>query len=256
MMGKIIAIALNTFRESIRDRIFYSLLAFAILMLGFSMILSNLTIGDPIKIVKDFGLGAISLFGILIAIFVGIGLVYKEMEKRTIYVILAKPIARWQFLLGKYFGLSLILMIEVLVMTIGLFVLCYYYKPDVPWDLFLAIIPIYFELQLILAVALFFSSFASPFLSGLFTLAIFIIGHCSADLKALAANTEDIFLQRICDFLYYALPNLENLNFKARVVHHLPLPLSEITFSLIYAILFTSLIIILATTIFSRRDMR
>jgi ABC-type transport system involved in multi-copper enzyme maturation permease subunit len=156
MMGKIFAIALNTFRESIRDRIFYSLLAFAILMLGFSMILGNLTIGDPIKIVKDFGLGAISLFGILIAIFVGIGLVYKEMEKRTIYVMLAKPIARWQFLLGKYFGLSLILMIEVLVMTIGLFVLCYYYKPDVPWDLFLAIIPIYFELQLILAVALFF----------------------------------------------------------------------------------------------------
>jgi len=162
-MGKITAIALNTFRESIRDRIFYSLLAFAILMLGFSMILGNLTIGDPIKIVKDFGLGAISLFGTLIAIFVGIGMVYKEMEKRTIYVILAKPIARWQFLAGKYCGLSLILVVEVTVMTFLLFVLCYQYEPVIPWDLFKAIIPISFELQLILAVALLFSAFASPF---------------------------------------------------------------------------------------------
>lgn len=255
-MGKILAIALNTFRESIRDKIFYSLLAFAILMLGFSIILSNLTIGDPIKIVEDFGLGAISLFGTLIAIFVGIGLVYKEMERRTIYVILAKPIARWQFLLGKYFGLSLTLMIEVSVMTIGLFALCYHYRPEIPWDLFLAIIPIYFELELILAVALFFSSFTSPFLSGLFTLAIFIIGHCSVDLKALADKTKDIFLQRVCDFLYYALPNLEHLDFKTKVVHHLPLSLNEFALSLIYAILCTSVIILSAMAIFSHRDMK
>ncbi|QTA81907.1 putative ABC transporter, permease protein [Desulfonema limicola] len=255
-MGKITAIALNTFRESIRDKIFYSLLAFAVLMLGFSMILGNLTIGDPVKIVKDFGLGAISLFGTLIAIFVGIGLVYKEMDKRTIYVILSKPIARWQFLLGKYFGLSLTLMIEVVIMTIGLFLLCYFYVPDIPWSLFKAIIPICFELQLILAVALLFSSFSSPFLSGLFTLAVFIIGHTSADIKALADKTEDIFLQMICKNLYYALPNLENLNFKARVVHNLPLDFSEIGFSLVYAVVYTVMIILLSVIIFQNRDMK
>jgi ABC-type transport system involved in multi-copper enzyme maturation permease subunit len=255
-MQKIIAIALNTFRESIRDRIFYSLLAFAFLMLGFSMILGNLTIGDDIKIIKDFGLGAISLFGTLIAIFVGIGLVYKEMEKRTIYVILTKPIARWQFLLGKYGGLSLTLMIEVIVMTIGLFALCYYYEPKIPWDLMYAIVPIIFKLQLILAVALFFSAFASPFLSGLFTLGVFIIGHSSGELKALADKTDDLFLRKICDFLYYALPNLENLNFKAEVVHHLPISHGEIVFSLAYAVLYTALIILLSVIIFQRRDMK
>jgi ABC-type transport system involved in multi-copper enzyme maturation permease subunit len=255
-MQKIIAIALNTFRESIRDRIFYSLLAFAILMLGFSMILGNLTIGDDLKIVKDFGLGAISIFGTLIAIFVGIGLVYKEMEKRTIYVILSKPIARWQFLVGKYGGLSLTLMIEVIVMTVGLFALCYYYDPVIPWDLFYAIVPIIFKLQLILAVALFFSAFASPFLSGLFTLAVFIIGHSSGELKSLADKTDDLFLQRICDFLYYALPNLEKLNFKARVVHHLAISQAEIGYALLYATLYTILIILLSVIIFQRRDMK
>jgi len=261
-MGKIIAIALNTFRESIRDRVFYSLLAFAMLMLGFSMILGNLTIGNPLKIIQDFGLGMISLFGILIAIFVGIGLVYKEMEKRTIFVILAKPIARWQFLAGKYLGLSLTLMVEVIVMTIGIFVICYLQTPYfleqrlIHWELFYAIIPIVFELQLILAVALFFSSFSSPFLSGLFTLAVFVIGHTSTDLKALADKTDDTILQAICNTLYYALPNLENLNFKARVVHNLNITINEIGFSLLYAVLYTSATLLLAMIIFQNRDIK
>jgi ABC-type transport system involved in multi-copper enzyme maturation permease subunit len=253
-MGKIIAIALNTFRESIRDRIFYSLLAFAILMLGSSVILGYLTIGDSLKIIKDFGLSSIAIFGTLIAVFVGIGLVYKEMEKRTIYLILSKPVDRRQFLLGKYCGLSLTLMVEVLVMTIGLFVLCYFNKPEIPWELLYAIIPIIFELQLILAVALFFSTFASPFLSGLFTLSLFIVGHSSSDLKVLVENSDNVVLKGVCNILYYALPNFENLNFKARVVHHLPISLNEIGFSLLYASVFISLILILAILIFQHRD--
>lgn len=254
-MGKIAAIAMNTFRESIRDRIFYSLLAFAFLMLGFSMIFANLTIGDQIKIIKDFGLGAISLFGVLITIFVGIGLLYKEMEKRTIYVILAKPIARWQFLAGKYIGLTITLAVEVGVMTAGLFALCYYYQHTIPWDLLKAIVPIFFELLVILAVALLFSSFSSTFLSGLFTLSIFIIGHCTTDLKVLAEKTNDPFLQKFTSFFYYALPNLENLNFKARVVHNLPLLWEELGFSLLYASCYSLLLIILAMLIFQRREL-
>ncbi|MBU1343055.1 MAG: ABC transporter permease [Proteobacteria bacterium] len=162
-MGKIMAIALNTFRESIRDRIFYSLLFFAVVLILFSMVLSNLTIGDPLKIIKDFGLGSISIVGTLIAIFVGIGMVYKEMEKRTIFVILSKPLARWQFLIGKYFGLSLTILVEVAVMSILLFVLCFLYVPQVPWNLLYAIIPIFFEIVLILAVAFLFSTFSTSF---------------------------------------------------------------------------------------------
>lgn len=255
-MLKILAIALNTFRESIRDRIFYSLLAFAVIMLAFSLVLGNLTIGDEIKIIKDFGLGAISLFGVLIAIFVGISLVYKEMEKRTIYVILANPIARYQFILGKYAGLSLTLFVEVAIMSAGLLALCYFKQQIVPWELFKAIIPLWFELQLILAVALFFSAFVSPFLSGLLTLSVFIIGHLTQDFKQLVVNMDNPALKKTADFLYRTFPNLEALNYKSRVVHGLEIPWPEFWLSLAYATSYTTLLLGLTLFIFSRRDIR
>ncbi|MBF0259682.1 MAG: ABC transporter permease [Desulfamplus sp.] len=253
-MNKIAAIALNTFRESIRDRIFYSLLFFAVVLLAFSMVLGNLTLAEPVKIIKDFGLGSISIVGTLIAIFVGIGMVYKEMEKKTIYVILSKPIARWQFLIGKYCGLSITIIIEVVVMTVLLFILCYQYVPQIPLSLFYAIIPIYFELQLILAVAFLFSTFSTSFLSGMFTLSVFIIGHLTKDLKMLAQSGDDVVFQKFANGLYYFFPNLENLNFKARVVHNLGVSLPEILFSLLYSALYTAVILLLAIFIFERRD--
>ena len=255
-MRKIIAVALNTFRESIRDKIFYSLLAFAIIMLSFSIVLSYLTIGDEIKIVKDFGLAAISLFGVLIAIFVGINLVYKEMEKRTIYVILANPISRSQFVVGKYLGLSLTLLVEVVVMSLGLIVLCYMKQPQIAWDLFLAIVPIWFELQLILAIALLFSTFVSPFLSGLLTLAVFIVGHLTQDFRQLAENIDNTFVKKIADTLYYIFPNLETLNFKTSVVHGLDILPGDFIFSVGYSIAYTLLLLCLALIIFEKRDIR
>ena len=257
-MFKVFALALNTFRESIRDRVFYSLLAFAMIMLIFSLVLGYLTIGDEIKIIKDFGLGAISLFGVLIAIFVGISLVYKEMEKRTIYVILANPISRLQFLMGKYLGLSATLLVEVVAMSICLLVLCYIKmkEPVMPWDLFLAIIPIWLELQLILAVALLFSTFVSPFLSGLFTLAIFVVGHLTQDFRHIAENMENLALQKTADILYYVFPNLEILNYKTRVVHHLEITTGEFLSSLLYATIYTLSLLCLAVLIFQKRDIR
>lgn len=255
-MGKIAAIALNTFRETIRDRIFYSLLFFAMVLILFSVVLGKLTIGDPLKIVKDFGLGSISLVGMLIAIFVGIGMVYKEMERRTIYVILSKPLARWHFLLGKYFGLSLTLLVEVGVMTVLLFALCYCYEPVLDLRLLYAIVPIMFELQLILAAAFLFSTFASSFLSGMFTLSVFIIGHFTRDLKLLAGTTEDPLFQSVSNILYHVLPNLEFLNFKSRVVHHLPIDTGEFLLSLAYATLYTCMLMGIAVFIFRQRDIK
>lgn len=255
-MEKIVVLALNTFRESIRDRIFYSLLVFAVLMLAFSLVLGGLTIGDEIKIIKDFGLGSISIFGVLIAIFVGISLVYKEMEKRTIYVILANPISRYQFVLGKYAGLSLTLLVEVMVMSSGLLALCYFKQHAIPWELFLAIVPIWFELELILAVALLFSTFASPFLSGLFTLAVFVIGHLTQDFKQLVTNVDNPVLKQAADILYRIFPNLEALNYKAKVVHGLAISGQELLLSLTYALCYTLVLLVLALLIFNKRDIR
>ncbi len=253
-MNKVLAIGLNTFKESIRDKIFYSLLFFAVILILFSIVLGKLTIGDPMKIIKDFGLGAISIGGTLIAIFVGIGMVYKEMEKRTIYIILSKPLARWQFLMGKYLGLSLTILVEVAVMTILLFALCFVYEKTVPWPLLTAIVPIYIELLVILAFAVFFSAFSSPFLSGMFTLAVFIIGHFTQDLRLLAKSSEDRVFKILADGAYYLLPNLERLNYKTRVVHDLAIPGEEIGLSVVYAICYISVVLISAVFIFENRD--
>lgn len=255
-MRKILAIALNTFRESVRDKIFYSILAFAMIMLGFSVVLGNLSLGDTYKIIQDFGLMSLSLFGMLTAIFVGIGMVYKEMEKRTVYVILAKPISRWQFLLGKYLGLSLTLAIMEICMTVGLFALCYLYKGMIPYRDTFAVIGIVFELQLILAAAVFFSTFTTPFLSGLFTLAVFIIGHISVDLKMIADSFEASFLKSVMQSLYYILPDLEKLNFKAAVVHHLEIPFSAFSAALLYCLAYTAVILLGSVFVFNRRDMK
>ena len=253
-MSELFAIALNTFRESIRDRIFYSLLAFAMLMLAFSLVLGYLTIGDEIKIIKDFGLGAISLFGVLIAIFVGISLVYKEMEKRTIYIILANPISRSQFVLGKYLGLSLTLLVEVVVMSIGLLVLCYTEQPKVAWDLLIAILAIWFELQLMLAVAILFSTFVSPFLSGLLTMIVFVIGHLTQDFRVIVAKIDNHFIQKVADVFYYVFPNLEALNYKTQVVHGLQINPAEYFFSIGYSTAYILGLLSLSVLIFQRRD--
>jgi ABC-type transport system involved in multi-copper enzyme maturation permease subunit len=256
IMRKVAAICLNTFRESVRDKVFYSLLAFALLILGFSVVLGSLSLGDTYKIIQDFGLMAISLFGTLTAIFVGIGMVYKEMEKRTAYVILAKPIARWQFLLGKYCGLSLTLAVMEVFMIIGLFAVCYLYKEMVPYRSVYALVGIFFELQLILATAVLFSTFTTPFLSGLFTLSAFIVGHITADLKIIAESMDASMLKTIMKTMYYVLPNLERLNFKAAVVHRLEIPAAVFSTAIIYSIGYTAMIILCSVLIFNRRDMR
>src|SRR5213596_1510604 len=118
-MSRIIVIALNTFKENLRDKILYNLVFFGLLLIGSSILLSTLTMGEHAKIIQDIGLASINVFGVLIAIFVGIGLVSKEIDKRTIYSIIAKPISRSQFLLGKYCGLVLTLVVNVVIMTAG-----------------------------------------------------------------------------------------------------------------------------------------
>ena len=253
-MNKVLAIGLNTFKESIRDKVFYSLLFFAVILVFFSIVLSKLTLGDAMKIIKDFGLGSISIAGTLIAIFVGIGMVYKEMEKRTIYIILSKPLARWQFLMGKFLGLSLTILVEVSVMTVLLFALCFAYEKVLPWPLLIAIVPIFFEILIILAFAVFFSSFSTPFLSGMFTLAVFIIGHFTRDLRQLASVSEDALFKVFADAAYYILPNLEYLNYKTRVVHDLAIPGQQFFLSLFYAVCYAALVLTAAVFIFKRRD--
>ena len=253
---KIVTLAYNTFREAIRDKVLYSLIFFAVLMVGLSVILDNLTIGEPTKIIKDFGLASIEIFGVLIAIFVGIGLVYKEMERKTIYNILSKPIHRYQFILGKYLGLVLTLMVEVLTMSVALFSILYFYEGRITFALIPAIGMIFLALMIITAFALLFSSFSTPILSGLFTLSFYIIGHLTPDLLELGKKADSLSLKYFTEALYYIIPNFEYFNIKGQVVYHVPLEEGYLQVAFLYGFFYILVILLLSIVIFKSRDIK
>jgi ABC-type transport system involved in multi-copper enzyme maturation permease subunit len=252
-------IARNTFREAVRDRVLYNLLLFALLLIGGAIFLGELSGGQEAKIIVDLGLSATLLFGVFIAIFVGVGLVYKEIERRTLYAILSKPVGRGQFLLGKYLGLCLTLMVNVVVMGIGVsFALAYVTKGWNP--LIIRIWPtiflIYIELTLITGVALLFSSFSTPALSALLTFMVFIIGHLSADLKSFASSLGGITARWFFNALYYLLPNLSHYSFITPAAHG-QIPTSEaFLLAILYASVYITVLLAAATFIFNQRNFK
>ncbi len=251
---KIKAIAANTFKEAIRDRILYLLLFFAAVSIIFSRLLALLTVGDRIKIIMDVGLASLSLFGALMAILMGTGLVYKEIDKKTIYTLLSRPIHRYQFLLGKYIGLISTLFIMLVLMSLIFLILVFFHTFKFEWTLLVAILYIFVEVCLITAVALFFSCFSTPILSFLFSLSFYLIGHLSWGLETLINKMRPGLGKILAQILYTFLPDLENFNFKTEVVHHLPIPLPIFLFSALYGIVYSLFVLFLAILIFRKRD--
>ncbi len=253
---KVWAIVLNTFREAVRDRILYAIVFFAIAILLLSTIMDIITIGQRAKIIIDMGLASISIFGALIAIFVGIGLVYKEIDKRTIYTIVSKPVARWQFLLGKYLGLVLTLLVEVAAMSAIFFIIVWSELGSVPSLLFVAVGLTFLELMVVCAVAIFFSSFSTPILSGMYTLGVYLIGHLTRDLYQFSFRYNGTLLQKLMLVLYYFFPNLNNFNIRSQAVHGLPVAPGYVAFAVAYGILYIALLLVVSSFIFSRRDFK
>jgi ABC-type transport system involved in multi-copper enzyme maturation permease subunit len=255
----IAAIAGNTFREAVRDRVLYNLLLFALLLIGGAIFLGELSGGQEAKIIVDLGLSATLLFGVFIAIFVGVGLVYKEIERRTLYAILSKPVSRGRFLFGKYLGLCLTLLVNVLVMGAGVsLALAYVTKGLHPliFSIWPAIFLIYFELAVITGVALLFSSFSSPALSALLTFLVFIIGHLSADLKSFASSLGGATARWFFNALYYLLPNLAHYSFITPAAHgQTPAP-GSFLLALLYGCVYVAILLTAATLIFNQRNFK
>ena len=256
---RIAAIAGNAFREAVRDRVLYNLVLFMLLLTTAAIFIGELSGGQERKVVVDLGLSAMLLFGVFISIFVGVGLVYKEIERRTIYAIFSKPVGRGEFLVGKYLGLCLTLLVNVLVMGIGVSLALIYVSRG--WDPFVltiwpAVLLMYLELMILTGVALLFSSFSSPALSALLTLFIFVIGHFSADLKSLSNSMGSTGARWFFGSLYYLLPNLGNYSFITPAAHgHLPTAgfvLAEVLYACVYVVV----ILAGATLIFSRRNFK
>ena len=251
---RIKAIALNTFREAIRDRILYLLLFFAAVAIIFSRLLALLTVGDKVKIIKDVGLASLSLFGMLMAILIGTGLVYKEIDKKTIFTLVSKPIHRWQFLVGKFLGLVLTLFVMIFLMSLIFLALLFFHTFKLEMSIFIAILFIFIELVLITAVAILFSCFSTPILSSIFSLAFYLIGHLSWGLEVLIKKMRAGAGRSVAQFFYIFRPDLENFNFKTEVVHNLPIPTGIFFYSFLYGIFYTAFILGLAILVFRRRD--
>ena len=259
MLGQTLAIARNTFREAVRDRVLYNLILFALLLIGSAIFIGELSAGQEAKIVVDLGLSAMLLFGVFIAIFVGVGLVYKEIERRTLYAILSKPIGRGQFLLGKYLGLNLTLLVNVVVMGIGVMVALLYTRRA--WDplafkIWPAILLIYFELLIITAVAILFSSFSSPALSALLSFFIFVIGHFSNDLKGLSDSAASAPAGWLFRALYYLLPNFSNFSAITATAHGVNPTARVVAGAMVYGLLYVAVLVSAAALIFRRRNFK
>jgi Cu-processing system permease protein len=268
-MRVIRAIAISVFKESVRDKVLYNLVLFAVVLIGMSYLLRQLTAGQDVKIVKDLGLAAMSLFGLFIAVFIGIGLVSKEVERRSIYALLAKPIRRQELIVGKYLGLVLTLLVNLVVMVVAYYAVLgavawidgawfrpHWGAPAVDPALLKAVAMIFLQLAIVTAVALLFSTFSSPMLAAALTLGLYVIGHFNADLRDFQAVLDVKPIAYLARVLYYLLPNLASLDIKSEVVHAVPVPAGFLLLNMAYAITYVTALLVVATYIFMRRDFK
>ena len=265
----ILVIGANTLREHLRDKILYNLLLFALLLIGSSVLLIRLNHGDSERLIVDLGLSCVNLFGVVIAVFIGIGLVWKEVERKSIYSLLAKPIRRSEFVLGKYCGLALTLLVNVSVMTLAFYlVLAYMGWRELPavragWPapatdpaMLEAVVLIFVELLLVTGIALFFSTFSSPFLSASLTLGLWVIGHFNSDLRQFETVVNSPVAAWLARGLYYALPNFAAFDVKSQVVYGQPVAAQYIVLTVLYGATYLAFVLAAAVTIFSRRDFK
>jgi len=254
MRARVMAIALNTFREAIRHRILYLLLVFAVVMITFAQILSLMTVGSEEKIVKDFGLASIDVFGVLTAVFIGIGLVSREIERRTVYTLLAKPIHRFEFVLGKFAGLALTLLVNTAVMT-AWFVVILLAKGMFDPALVVAVVFLYFQFLLITALAVMFSCLSTPILASVMTLALYVIGHLLWSLDLLGNRLPETG-KVLCRVLYYVLPNLGNFDIKGEVVNGLAIAPQRLLWATLYLVVYGAAILWTACTAFESKELQ
>ena len=252
---RIWAIAANGFREVIRDRILYVIGFFAILMALALRLLPEISVGADGKIFLDLGLAATSLLGVIVAIFVGTGLINKEIEKRTVLVLIPKPISRTEFIVGKHLGLSAVLAVMISAMTIIYLLMLLWAK--IPFSLTSILISQAFlllELAVLTAVAILFGVFTSSILATLFSFGIYFMGHISRDLLKLGAITKNANIETLTRSLYLVLPNLERFNLKNDAVYGLLPSTTELLSSALYGFLYIVLLLTCANLIFARRQ--
>ncbi len=252
---KVLALALNTAREAIRNRILYSILFFAALMVGIASLLGAVSIGDQMKFIKDFTLMSISMFGVIIAIILGVNLLHQELGRKTIYNILSKPVARWEFLVGKFLGLLVTLTLLVTFMGIALVTFLAAMEGQIDFGIVLACGFALLEVAVIVAVAIFFSSLVvTPSLAGLFTAATFVAGRSSGYLGYFYTDDHPPIMRFLAHTLSWVLPRLDRYTIADRMVYGEHLDPEYVLLVMLYTIAYSGVLLLLSTVIFSRRE--
>ena len=252
-MSRILAVAANTFRETVRERVLYNLVLFALLMTGSGLLLGQLSIRQDEKIIKDIGLAAMELFGTLIAVFIGTGLVSKEIERRSLFPLLAKPLSRSELFLGKFAGLGFTLFVNLAVMTAGLYLTLLATGRRVDAGLVSAIVPIYAGLLLVVAFAMLFSSLTSSTLAAVFTVGIAVAGRFTDLVRGLREVAQDVPAW-LGPLLYAALPNFGHFDLKSRVAYGDPVPATAVLWIVGYGLAWTGVVLCLGLAAFRSRD--
>ncbi len=255
-MTRLFALALNTFREAVRDRVLYTILFFAAGVILLSLALEEITIGDQAKVVRSVAQGSIDVFGSIIAMFLGVSMVWKEIERKTVYTVLSKPIPRGMFVLGKYLGLMMTIAAEIailMVVYVGLMVVQQHFPPLV---VFVSMGMLLCELALLCAWATLFSTYSAPITASAFTLAVFVIGHLADDIRLFGQEAESADVRAIAQVLYWMLPNFEIFNLRAYAVHERPIPWDRVGAAVAYGLTYTGAVLGVAMAVFQRRDLK
>ncbi|HEY5996256.1 MAG TPA: ABC transporter permease [Candidatus Deferrimicrobiaceae bacterium] len=258
MPARLFSIATNTFRETVRNKVLYAILAFALFVIGMTNFLADISVGELTRIIADVGLASIHVFGVVMAVFLGISLVSREIERKTVFIILSKPVHRWEFVVGKALGLSMTLAITTSVMAILLFLVHagYRFGGAAEPGIFIASAGIYMELVLLVCVASLFSSFTTPVLSAIFTLSVFLIGHITRDLLFFGGRSGSGAVRLTAKAIYYILPNLEYFNLKNGVPHGEIRTASLLAAPAAYLVCYGAAVLFFASIIFSRKDFK
>ena len=258
MNARVAYIASNTFREAVRDRVLYNLIAFALLLSGAAIFVGQISIEIEKLVVINLGLTAVSLFGIVIAIFIGIGLVSKEIEKRTLYTVLSRPVRRWEFIIGKFFGLAGTLVVNTFFMAVGVFAALLYVahkftRPDAL--IFVALYFIVLQFLIICALALLFSSFSSPLLSAVFAFSLFVIGSFAEDLRGFAGMAHGL-TRWLATGAAYLVPNFSAFNVISSIAHQQPVAGQLVLHNTLYALFYAAMALSGAVLIFEHRNLK
>lgn len=258
MSSRLSAITLNTFREAVRDRVLYNLVLFVFLLVASAPIISQISIGMEKLMLVNLGLSSISLFGVIIAIFVGIGLVSKEIEKKTLYTILSRPVRRWEFIAGKYLGLLLTLVVNAVLMTVGFYLALLTFTHGLKGADAMLLVAIYFivlQFMMMVAITVLFSTFSSPIFSAIFAFALFVIGTFGNDLRNFAAMSKGA-TKWMATSAAYIMPNFASLNIISQVAHSQTVGANLVLFNTIYALLYSIAVTAAAVLIFERRNLK